>query len=391
MPPVLTKVGIPGYRILRYEQSRIWVELAKKERPPCPQCTSACKVRSKGRYKRRVRHLEILGQESELIILTHRYRCHQCDYSFLPNLPGVLPYRHSSEPFRERIARQHHEGICQRSLARIARIGEATVERIYAYFTRRKAAERQSLLCPVVLGIDEHTLHKGQRFATTFCDLKNHRVFDIAPGKSARELEPFLSKLQGREKVKIVCIDLSAPYRDLIRKWFPNAKIVADRFHVVRVVITHFMALCREIVPEIKNQRGFLALLRKRPNRLTLIQKQRLKAFLAQHPALGPIYAKMHAVRRLMNQKHQTKKRCVKLIECLLRTITQLKESGFNALQTLASTLEQWLEPIACMWRFTKNNGITEGFHRKMKLIQRRAYGFRNFENYRLRVLAQCG
>ncbi|MFM9225007.1 transposase, partial [Legionella pneumophila] len=41
---------------------------------------------------------------------------------------------------------------------------------------------------------------------------------------------------------------------------------------------------------------------------------------------------------------------------------------------------------IACMWRFSKSNGITEGFHRKMKLIQRRAYGFRNFENYRLRV-----
>ena len=41
--------------------------------------------------------------------------------------------------------------------------------------------------------------------------------------------------------------------------------------------------------------------------------------------------------------------------------------------------------------RFTKNNGITEGFHRKMKLIQRRAYGYRNFENYRLRVLVECG
>ena len=47
--------------------------------------------------------------------------------------------------------------------------------------------------------------------------------------------------------------------------------------------------------------------------------------------------------------------------------------------------------PIIRMWRFTKNNGITEGFHRKMKLIQRRAYGYRNFENYRLRVLVECG
>ncbi len=43
------------------------------------------------------------------------------------------------------------------------------------------------------------------------------------------------------------------------------------------------------------------------------------------------------------------------------------------------------------MWRFSKSNGITEGFHNKMKVISRRAYGFRNFENYRLRVLAHCG
>jgi transposase len=58
---------------------------------------------------------------------------------------------------------------------------------------------------------------------------------------------------------------------------------------------------------------------------------------------------------------------------------------------TLASTLQSWSAEIATMWRFTKNNGITEGFHRKMKLIQRRAYGFKNFANYRLRVLAACG
>jgi transposase len=57
----------------------------------------------------------------------------------------------------------------------------------------------------------------------------------------------------------------------------------------------------------------------------------------------------------------------------------------------LANTLKSWQEEIACMWRFTKNNGITEGFHRKMKLIQRRAYGFRNFNNYLLRVIAQYG
>ena len=71
-----------------------------------------------------------------------------------------------------------------------------------------------------------------------------------------------------------------------------------------------------------------------------------------------------------------------------------MKEMKYEATQEferLAETISEWFTPIIRMWRFTKNNSITEGFHRKMKLIQRRAYGYRNFENYRLRVLVECG
>jgi len=48
------------------------------------------------------------------------------------------------------------------------------------------------------------------------------------------------------------------------------------------------------------------------------------------------------------------------------------------------------INQIATMWRFTRNNGITEGFHTKMEAMQRQAYGFRNFQNYRLRVKVLC-
>ena len=87
------------------------------------------------------------------------------------------------------------------------------------------------------------------------------------------------------------------------------------------------------------------------------------------------------------------------IVECILsailhlnylQCINQLKASAFQPLKTLGKTLYQWREEIVRMWRFTKSNGITEGFHRKMKLIQRRAYGFKNFENYRLRVRVLC-
>ena len=68
-----------------------------------------------------------------------------------------------------------------------------------------------------------------------------------------------------------------------------------------------------------------------------------------------------------------------------------LKACSFPYFKTFGKILESWEEEIARMWRYAKNNAITEGLYRKMKLIQRRAYGFKNFENYRLRVKVSCG
>lgn len=88
--------------------------------------------------------------------------------------------------------------------------------------------------------------------------------------------------------------------------------------------------------------------------------------------------------------RSMTAKWCRKTIPQFLEMIDALKKSGFKSLVALGKTLCQWKDEIARMWRFRKSNGITEGFHRKMKLIQRRAYGFRNFENYRIRVRVLC-
>jgi transposase len=393
MPPLYYRVGINGYRLLKIEQEKevlAHVSYRPKGRLQCPRCEGRRLV-SKGFYLRRARHLEVFGRDSHLLIRCRRLRCLDCKRTFLPALPGLLPGRQSTEPFRQRIARDHHEGICGRALARLSRLSCATVERIYAQFNRRKAAERETLRCPQVLGIDEHTLHKGQRFATTFCDLRNHKIFDVVPGKSGKDLCAFLSRLEGREKVRVVCIDLSSSYRSLVEKWFPNARIVADRFHVVRLIQYHFLTLCRQIVPSLKHKGLSLRLLQTKPDNLQPHQRAALEKLFALHRALKPLYEEMHRLRLLMNQKHRTKRQCRPLATRFWRLLERLQRSGFPLLQTLAKTLSEWAEPIACMWRFTKNNGITEGFHRKMKLIQRRAYGFRNFQNYRLRVIAHCG
>jgi transposase len=70
---------------------------------------------------------------------------------------------------------------------------------------------------------------------------------------------------------------------------------------------------------------------------------------------------------------------------------TDDRQAGLaQQLVQLGETLHSWREEIVTMWRFTRSNGITDGFHNKMELINRQAYGFRNFENYRLRVKVSC-
>ena len=109
------------------------------------------------------------------------------------------------------------------------------------------------------------------------------------------------------------------------------------------------------------------------------------------HPIIEELYQRQMNLRSLLKLKTLSKDSCRKHIAELTDMLSELDQCGLQSMKTLSQTLMSWSEEIVRMWRFTRSNGITEGYHRKMKLIQRRAYGFRNFENYRLRVIAQCG
>jgi len=166
---------------------------------------------------------------------------------------------------------------------------------------------------------------------------------------------------------------------------------VADRVHAVRRVGLHLMRVARQLCPDLGWHRAWLGLLRRRAHRLDPHQRHDLQKLFALHPALQGVYELKEQLFSLLCRKNQSPDQCRNNARELFGLIESLRSSGLEAAATLGKTLSEWTEEIACMWRFTRNNAITEGFHRKMKLIQRRAYGFRSFENYRLRVIAQCG
>jgi transposase len=384
-------LGLPEYEVTGVEEIGGEVRIRARfiGKVVCPHCGES-RLRVKDRRMRRPRHESWGVRRCVLELETRKWVCLGCGRTFWQRFPGILPRIRATEPFRRSVCQKHFDGISRSRLGQREKISSATVERWYRDYLRRSATERASQVCPQVLGIDEHFFTRRHGYATTFCDLKNHRVYDVVLGRSEASLESYLNRLQGKDLVRVVCMDLANSYRSLVRKHFPQARIVADRFHVIRIVNHHFLACWKELDPVGAKNRGLLSLMRRHRHHLSADQEQRLFTYLAQHPGLEAVYRFKQKLCALLAEKHSNQNRCRKLAPRLLRMIAELRQVGFASLKQLGDTLHSWREEIATMWRFTRNNGITEGFHTKMEVLQRQAYGFRNFQNYRLRVQVLC-
>lgn len=390
MPRKNCILNLPGFTIQKtYGTNPLVMEIYYRRKARCPHCQTT-KLRKKSRFMRQVRHESIGLRQTLLRFKAYKFYCYRCKRYFNQSFPGIGKYQRATERLRTQVFQQHTQGICQKDLADQLKLGKATVERWYHAGYLRLNNHIKIRHCPKILGIDEHAFSKKQGYATTLSDLGKHKIFDVVKGRSARDLKDYLQHLPGKEKVKVVCMDLSHSYRSIVKQYFPRALIVADRFHVVRLLNQMCLQTYQLIDPTVKYQRGLLGALRTRPDKLTAIRLAKRDTYFAEQPAIAAIYTFKQTVHRLLMYKHRTARYCRRLLPIWISVMKQLKSSRFKPLQTLGKTLYRWREEIVRMWRFVKNNGITEGFHRKMKLIQRRAYGFRNFENYRLRVRVLC-
>ncbi len=384
-------LGLPGYQITGIEEVSGEVRISAYHDGPisCPECKSG-QLRLKDRRLRHLRHDSWTLRPVVVELETRKWRCRECGRYFWQRFPGIQPRRRASERFRRMIFTRHWDGISRSRLAERERIGSATVERWFEDFLRLRASERASAVCPRVLGIDEHFFTRKLGYATTLCDLEHHKVFDVVLGRSEAALERYLATLPGRGRVRVVAMDLASVYRALVRKYFPRARIVADRFHVIRLINHHFLACWREIDPAGARHRGLLSLIRRHRHNLKPEQQLKLAAYLERFPAVGEIYRFKQRLCYLLLKKHRTRRQCLPLARRFLKAVHLLRQAGLPQLVQLGETLHSWSEEIARMWRFTRNNGITEGFHTKMEVLQRQAYGFRNFNSYSLRVKMMC-
>ena len=190
----------------------------------CPDCGSQ-RLRIKDKRMRAPRH-ECWGlRQCVLEVESSKYRCKDCGRSFWQRLPGILPRKRSTEPFRRQVFVNHYDGVNRsRGWPRGWRSAAPPSSAGFHDFLRREFAERRGAECPRVLGIDEHFFSKKDGYATTFCRSASARVFDVVLGRSEAVLEDYLARLPGKDRVRVVCMDLASVYRVLVRKHYPQGQ-----------------------------------------------------------------------------------------------------------------------------------------------------------------------
>ena len=339
-------VGIPDLEVERVDWNQgidVWAKPAK--RPSCLHCGSD-QLRIKATYKRTVKHTRQGNQVMTLHIKTPKYHCRDCDRYFRHRFAGIRPRYRASDGYRLEVFEAHHGGVSQAKLSRTHRVSPATVERWYQHQNKLKRSECSNHTCPRVMGIDEHFFTRKKGFATTFVDLKKHKVFDVKLGRSESSLRCYLSNLQDRDKVQVMVMDLSETYRSIAKKYFPNATIVADRFHVVRLINHHFLKVWKLHDEEGRKNRGLVSLMRRHEWNLKDEQRVNLMNYLEDYPGLKALYRAKQKLIRYVLLKTLTAKRMKKKLPGFLKLIEQLHQSPLRA---LARTLESWLEPIVAI------------------------------------------
>lgn len=392
MPPCEPIIGLPDFKIISTNGTKtIEIDAKYVGRVECPHCQSI-NLRKKDSFVREIKHHFIGIQKSVLLVKTHKFHCRDCRRYFNQRIPGVQKYQRVTEPFKEQVALRHHGGASRLRAAQDLGVGAATVERYYQKYLASQASEHKNAHCPKVLGIDEKHFTKKHGYMTTFANLQKHRVYDVTLGRSETSLSKYLEKMPGRDNCKVVVMDLSETFRGVAKKHFPNALIVADRFHVVKLINHHFLKTWGELDEVGRKHRGLLSLMRRHEwSPMKDSSRENLKRYFEQNPAIAAIYDFKQSLMRLILSRVRHKKDARPLVAEFLDKIRALKESKFRNLITLGNTLDAWKEEIMRMWRFSKTNSITEGLHRRMDEILNRAYGMRNFENFRIRVKAFCG
>lgn len=383
---LLPELTLVAFR--RIPDTRV-VEVVARKVPKeeyCPQCATKSTT---GYDRRRVRLKDepFRGLRVWLIVERRRLVCKPCGKVFTEPLPWMRKGCRHTERYARAVMHACNDFV---DLKRVRDRFRCSGGWLYSTLYRQLDLERRKHLYPwpTKIGIDEHFFRRGKDgfrdFVTVIVDQKNRRLMEVVEGRTGDELYAALERIPNRENVRTVALDMSDTYKSFARRFFPNAVLVADRFHVQRL-LTPAINRHRKVITGDKRTNPIRRLLLRNGRDLDTPQRWALRTWLADHPVLRELYAAKESLASFYRI------RSFKQAARVLTNITDaLARSSVPELKTFRTTLMRWRNEVLAYFRGRVSNGMTEGFNGKAKLVKRRAYGYRSFNNYRLRLLNAC-
>ncbi len=345
-------------------------------------------------YKNRcVRDCDVWGKRTFLHFQTRRFECPECGHRFREELKVIGWRRRQTKRFELQVY-EACLGNSKKRTAEIFHLSQTAVNRIFKRWAKKRRQGKQFGLVKV-LGIDEIAVKKRHKqFAVIISDLERRCVLAVLPDRKHKTLKKWLDSLSDEQRAAIetVSMDMWGPYRHFFKKHLPKARRVADRFHVMQQLNKQLgkarLAYQRQSEPDtqtaLKGCRWLFVM-----NRDNLSQKQaeKLMTALEAAPELMQIYLLKEEF-RLVFERIQDKQQAQRFLQAW---ICKAQASGSKQLMAFIKTLRNWWSEILNYFDKRITNGFVEGINRAIRGIIWRAYGFRNFENFKLQILAEHG
>jgi len=383
--------GLRGYRHRRTDyvdgETVFTIEL-DREQYRCSVCGSK-QVVCRGTQERVFRSLPIGSKPTQIHFAIPRVLCNDCGTLRQLQLGFADPRRTYSRSF-ERYALELGRHMTIQDVAKHLGVSWDVIKDIQKrHLQRRYSKPRLKELRKIA--IDEISIGKGNRFLTVVLDLASGVIVFVGDGKGADALLPFWKRLKASHaKIKAVATDMSAAYITAIREHLKGVLHVFDRFHVIKLFNRKLSVFRRQLYHELTDKlhkeviQGIRWLLLKNPENLddSRNERQRLERALELNKPLATVYYMKDALREFWDQED---KRTAN--EYLQEWIDYAEDSGIEMLKRFARTLTAYRSGLLAYFEAKITTGPLEGTNNKIKTMKRQAYGFRDREFLKLKIL----
>ncbi|HEY1523524.1 MAG TPA: ISL3 family transposase [Solirubrobacteraceae bacterium] len=351
-----------------------------RRRLRCP-----CGYSTRSRYdadRRRWRHLDLGRCRLWLEADIRRLDCRRCGRVRTEEVPWARPGARHSRDVEDMIA-----WLVQRTdkttTATLMRCSWEAVDNIVGRVVAAKldTARLEGLYR---IGVDEISYRRGHQYLTVVADHDSGRVVWVAKGKRGAALEGFYQALgdRGRDRIEAVSMDLGNVYRDATRRQVPEAVICFDPFHVIqlanRALDSVYKDGGRDHASGVgdRSWRQLRFALRSGAERLSDDQRQLLNSIRRRRHHLWRAWELKEALRDLYRAVDPSLAR-----PYLLRWITSARRSRLPAFIKLARQVRANLDGIVAAVELELSNSRLEGINGKIRLIQRRGYGYHSVDS----------